>query len=131
MPVTAKLPPAQQYERKKSILVLFAAFAYEVGTTEDGKNCNASAERSVSILVVTQTVIWQHGSVGIFTIAINAIIRRCTALEKTASIGVGERGEAKSEDNGDCYYSLFHRMWFYLINNFCVFTSFPLIRRSI
>ncbi len=58
MPVTAKLPPAQQYERKKVSLFLFTAFADEISAAEGCEHCYACADRTlIAVLVVRHSVV--------------------------------------------------------------------------
>ena len=89
---------SKKYEKENSRLVLFAAFADEVGGAKGGQHGDASAERSRLVgrfTVAGKTRSNEHRA----TLAARVLLRRVAALEQTTVIGASESRHAQSEDD--------------------------------
>lgn len=114
MPVTAKLLPAQQCERKKVSLFGFALFAYEIGCAKAEQHGDAAAYGSVLVALLAVTRDGRSGHAASTFTVVHGVLGRVAALEQ-ASIGVGEGGHAQSEDDCCCDYKFLH-----CISLFCI-----------
>lgn len=107
MPVTAKLLPAQQCERKKVSLFGIALFAYEIGCAKAEQHGDAAAYGSVLVALLAVTRDGGSGHAASTFTVVHGVLGRVAALEQ-ASVVVGEGGHAQSEDDCNCHYCLFH-----------------------